>query len=124
MQYHVESLLPMEACGLVAGRLVLHGPAYATMVIPVPNDLNSPTRFHMDEQAQLAAFQQIELSNLELLAIYHSHPHGPGYPSKTDIAEFWYPDTLMLILTPALSTWNFQAFAVRYQNAINCLLWD
>jgi proteasome lid subunit RPN8/RPN11 len=92
---HLTGCLPEEACGLIAGT-----GERAQRVLPVENQLHSPARFKMAPAGQWAAFQEIETAGLDLLAIFHSHPHGPSHPSSTDIAEFFYPDTAVLIASP------------------------
>jgi proteasome lid subunit RPN8/RPN11 len=86
MQRQVAADAPLESCGLLAG-----SGDVVQRVIPVPNALNSTTRYRFDPYAQLAAFDQIEQAGLEILAIYHSHPKGPPHPSPTDVAEASYP---------------------------------
>jgi proteasome lid subunit RPN8/RPN11 len=44
----------------------------------------------MDPLEQLGAFESIESEQMDLLAIYHSHPAGPEAVSATDIAEAAY----------------------------------
>jgi proteasome lid subunit RPN8/RPN11 len=105
---HVRSCLPNEACGLVGG---LAGRSQA--VLPVTNQLHSPTRFRMAPEEQLKAFNQLETQGLELLAIFHSHPHGPERPSATDQAEFAYPGVLTIILSPGAGPAGWQARAFR-----------
>jgi proteasome lid subunit RPN8/RPN11 len=36
-----------------------------------------------------------------LIAIFHSHPHGPAEPSKTDIERAYYPEVAHLIVSLA-----------------------
>jgi len=118
---HIENCLPEEACGLVGG---IGGES--RLVIPVENELHSPVRFRMAPLAQLKAFDQIEAQGWELLAIFHSHPQGPSGPSPTDIAEFFYPGTAMVIASPlnresadhrsesgpAWGNWRINAFVI------------
>ena len=92
---HIESCLPEEACGLVGGIK-----QKANLVIPVENELHSQVRFRMAPLAQLQGFDQIETFGWELLAIFHSHPQGPEAPSPTDVAEFFYPGTAVIIASP------------------------
>jgi proteasome lid subunit RPN8/RPN11 len=92
---HIESCLPEEACGMVGG---LEGTA--RRVIPIENELHSPVRFRMAALAQLHGFDQIEEQGWDLMAIFHSHPQGPPNPSPTDIAEFYYPGTTVIIASP------------------------
>ncbi len=86
MRRQVAAEDPIEACGLLAGTQT-----EVQSVIPVPNSLNSASRYRFDPYAQLAASDQIEQAGLEILAIYHSHPKGPPHPSPTDINEASYP---------------------------------
>ena len=93
--FHIESCLPEEACGLIGG---IEGAA--KLVVPVENELHSRVRFRMAPLDQLKAFDQIEGQGWELLAIFHSHPQGPPGPSPTDIAEFFYPGSAVVIVSP------------------------
>ena len=93
---HALACLPMESCGLIAGI-----EERATAFLPVANELESPTAFRMNPQEQLNAFLWMESQNLDLLAVFHSHPNGPQSPSSTDISEFFYPEAASLIWTPA-----------------------
>ena len=92
MRDEVVRWSPEEACGMAAGK-----PGEISQVIPVANRLHSPVRFEMDPLEQLRGFQAIDAADLELIAIYHSHPQGPAHPSVTDIAEFAYPGVVYLI---------------------------
>lgn len=85
---------PEEICGLLAGTAgrVFH-------VLPVMNELHSPIRFRMEPREQLARFLWMDQNDLDLLAIYHSHPRGPVEPSPTDISEFSYPGTISMIIS-------------------------
>jgi proteasome lid subunit RPN8/RPN11 len=85
MRDQVADDVPLESCGLLAG-----AGEVIRQVIPVPNALQSATRYRFSPSAQLAAFEEIEREGLEMLAIYHSHPRGPVHPSPTDIAEAFY----------------------------------
>ena len=92
---HIETCLPEEACGLIGG---IDGSS--RLVIAVENILHSAVRFQMAPLEQLKAMDEIELRGWELLAIFHSHPKGPAVPSATDIAEFYYPGTRVIIASP------------------------
>jgi proteasome lid subunit RPN8/RPN11 len=102
---HIQSHLPEEACGLLAGtgRQVLK-------VYPVANKLHSSVRFRMDEQALVNAMVDIEIRGWQLIAIYHSHPQGPCYPSLTDQQDHYYPDSLSVIWFPILNQWQCRAY--------------
>lgn len=85
---------PEEVCGLLVG-----SGSRVSHVLPVLNELHSPTRYRMEPREQLANFLWCEKQDLELLAIYHSHPCGPAEPSSTDIREFAYPGTISMIIS-------------------------
>ena len=53
----------------------------------------------MDPHQQIQTMLAIEAANLELTAIYHSHPKSEAYPSPTDVAQAYYPDTIQLIIS-------------------------
>lgn len=107
MQAHVAQKYPVEACGLLAGvnKKVLS-------VFPVTNTLNSQTRYRMDAQEQLKVFLHIEKRNWDLIGIYHSHPAGPPFPSRTDIDEAYYPGIAQLIWVFDEQIWTCRAFHI------------
>jgi proteasome lid subunit RPN8/RPN11 len=55
----------------------------------------------MDPNQQLEAMLDLEERGLQMLAIYHSHPHGPEIPSASDIAQATYPDSAYVIISLA-----------------------
>jgi len=114
MRDDVEERFPEEACGLLAGTA-----GRVLSVIPVTNTLNSPVRYQMDPHEQLRAFIMIEENRWELTAIYHSHPHGPDRPSKTDIEESYYPDSVYFIWFKKSVEWYCKGFYIQDGSAIS-----
>ncbi len=112
---HLRSELPCEACGFLAGRA-----DRAQFTFPVANALKSPIAYRMEPRAQLQAMLAIERQDLEIVAIYHSHPKGPPLPSVTDLAEAAYPDTRYLICAPGPDNtiWDGRAFWLRAGQAV------
>ena len=107
MRDQVAADAPLESCGLLAGTGEV-----VSQVIPVPNALQSPSRFRFDPNAQFAAFEQMERDGLEMLAIYHSHPKGPPHPSPTDIADAAYP-AATIIWSRQGNDWEARAFWIE-----------
>lgn len=95
MLAQVQSAYPQEGCGLLAGeengRLTHH--------YPIHNQLQSPTAYEMEPYQQIQAMLDMEKQAWHLLAIYHSHPSSPAYPSATDVTHAYYPDTIQLIIS-------------------------
>lgn len=107
MLHHVDALHPEEACGLLAGnsqRVTLH--------FAVENKLHSRQRFEMDPAGLVAALEEIDRSDMELLAIYHSHPAGPAGLSTTDIRQDFYPEVNKMILTRQSGEWELHSYKV------------
>jgi proteasome lid subunit RPN8/RPN11 len=67
----------------------------------VENHLRSRVAFEMEPGQQLKAMLDLEEAGLQMLAIYHSHPNGPGSPSPTDVAKAYYPDVAHVIVSLA-----------------------
>ena len=96
MLAQLQAVYPLEGCGLLAGRA-----GRVERVYPVDNALHSPFEYEMDPRQQLQAMLDLEDAGWELLAIYHSHPHGPPDPSATDVARAYYPEALHVIVSLA-----------------------
>ena len=71
---------PNECCGILAGKSDT-----ASRLYRITNTAHSPYRYLMDPQEHLNAELDAERNNWDLLAFYHSHTHGPAYPSQTDV---------------------------------------
>jgi proteasome lid subunit RPN8/RPN11 len=104
---HAKESVPREACGLVIGHDGL-----VTDIITMKNLSPNSDHFRMDPLEQLGVFQRLEKEQKELMAIYHSHPSGPAYPSNTDIDEFYYPGVISLIISKQKDTWKVHAFLI------------
>ena len=104
---HVDSLSPLEACGLLAGQ-----DSKVETVLAVTNQAQSRTRYVMDPIEQLNAFEQIESSGLDLIGIFHSHPTGPETVSPTDIAQAAYA-VLYVILARVENLWSARGFWIE-----------
>ncbi len=107
MQEDAIRSLPAEACGLVGGK-----GERASCVFPITNELHSPARFRMLPGEQLNAMLKLEDAGLDIVAIYHSHPSGPHAPSPTDLKEFNYPGTVMIIWFGVKDGWDAKGFEI------------
>ncbi len=94
MLAHARAQYPNEACGLLrgrAGRVIEFLPAQN--VSPTPR-----TDYEVDAATLLRALDWEDEGD-ELIAIFHSHPVSPAYPSMVDVAKATYPDSVYLILS-------------------------
>ncbi len=107
MRFHVQACLPLEACGLLAGE-----GNTVKEIISIRNQAASPTRFRMDPEEQLRAFEHMESEGMDLLGIYHSHPEGPDRPSPTDIAEAAY-QSVYVIWWRAQGNWSVRGWWIE-----------
>jgi proteasome lid subunit RPN8/RPN11 len=53
----------------------------------------------MDPREQIHTFEEMDRLHLELLGIYHSHPHSLPYPSPVDITRAFYPTIAFFIIS-------------------------
>jgi proteasome lid subunit RPN8/RPN11 len=104
---HVNSNLPFEACGLLAGR-----ESTVKTVLEVKNLAQSPLRYVMDPVEQLNAFEWIDSNGMDLIGIFHSHPSGPETISPTDIAESAY-SVVQVILSRRKTQWRVRGFWIE-----------
>lgn len=104
---HVEQQVPLEACGLLAGKN-----ERVEKILLVRNQAQSPVRFVMDPYEQLQAFEWIDANGLQLLGIFHSHPAGPAFVSPTDIAEAAY-EVVHVVWSPGRDGWQARGFWIE-----------
>lgn len=114
MKDHVASMAPEEACGLVAGE-----GNQAQIIFPITNILHDRFRFRMAPDEQLDAFIRAEAEGLEIIAIYHSHPHGIDHPSATDVAELTFPGIVYIIWYQSDVEWQCCAYLMQIEAEIN-----
>ena len=94
MLAHCQAMYPLEACGFLGG---IQGKAFA--VTAIENALRSPVAYEMEPRQQLEAMLDLERRGLDIVAAYHSHPHGPSRPSATDMSQAFYPDMPQVIVS-------------------------
>jgi proteasome lid subunit RPN8/RPN11 len=92
---HALACKPEEACGILAGG----GDGTVTHVFLMENAEHSDSFYMMDSREQFEVFDEIEREGLELIAVFHSHPHSPPLPSAQDLELAFYPDALYLIVS-------------------------
>ena len=104
---HAKGLAPVESCGYLAGT----GTAI-TEFYPMTNTDNSPEHFSFDPKEQFKVVKDARSKNIELLAVYHSHPASPARLSEEDIKLFNDPNPVYLIVSLADTTPDLKGFKV------------
>jgi proteasome lid subunit RPN8/RPN11 len=105
---------PNECCGLLAGK-VEAGIGHVTVRYPLHNELASPTRYWSDGKEMLAAHKDMRQREIDLLAIYHSHPTSEPVPSRTDLEQNAYGSTVVHLIvslmgsTPTFRAWRLES---------------
>ncbi len=87
---------PLEACGLCGGKN-----GRVTRFYELTNADASGDHFHMLPEEQFAAIKAIRSEELELLALWHSHPVTPARMSAEDLRLAYTPGVVYLILSLA-----------------------
>jgi proteasome lid subunit RPN8/RPN11 len=91
--------VPNEACGvLVSDRYWAQGGA-ALRWIPLHNAAESPYRYMIDAQEQLAVWTALDDADEVVWAIVHSHVASVAQPSQTDVGLAFYPDSLYVVVS-------------------------
>jgi proteasome lid subunit RPN8/RPN11 len=84
MLAHAYDGLPLEACGLLAGR---PGRREVVAFYPCRNAEASSRIYTVHPQDHLRADRDAEDRGLEIVGVMHSHTHTEAYPSPTDVAQ-------------------------------------
>jgi proteasome lid subunit RPN8/RPN11 len=94
MLEHARKEWPLECCGILSGKEKTVQRAFK-----LKNIEESPAKYLMAPQDQLKVFEEMEKESVEMIAIYHSHPHTIPFPSETDVKMAFFPDTSSIIIS-------------------------
>lgn len=94
MLSHGRSAYPDEACGILAGE-----ENTAAALYTAANAESSPVSYLIDPQEQFRIMREIRDKGMRMVAVYHSHPYSPPYPSPTDVKLAFYPDSAYIIVS-------------------------
>lgn len=107
---HLRDWLPNEGCGLLASAEA-NGIDRAVHFFAGTNIDHSPARYTMDPIEVIAAMKRMREEHWDLAAIVHSHPRTRPVPSRTDLREWYYPKTRLMIISfaagePDIGCWS------------------
>ncbi len=87
---------PNECCGILAGK-----DGQVTKLYRATNAEHSPKGYSVAPDELFQIYQEIDRNGWEILAIYHSHPQSPAWPSPIDLKYAYYPAALYIIISLA-----------------------
>jgi len=97
-----EAAYPLEACGLLVGRLLPGDHRVVARVEPAQNVAAEPKKiFEIDPGLRIGLERELRGQALSVIGHYHSHPDGPARPSARDLAMALEPDLAWLIVAVA-----------------------
>lgn len=105
---YCKDALPNEACGILAGRN-----NEIIKIYKMTNIENSPISYFMDSREQFKAMKDMRENDLSMIAIFHSHPSSPAYPSKKDMELAFYEDSIYLIVSLVEREPAVKAFLIK-----------
>lgn len=91
---HCREESPNEACGILAGKT-----RNVSKVYRMTNADKSTKTYLMDPKEQLRTMKEIRNAGLEMVGIYHSHPHSKAYPSEHDVELALYSEASYVIVS-------------------------
>ncbi len=83
LKKHAKQKEPNESCALLFGRSK-DGKYSVTDIFLTESASPSPVNFTISNDDLIKAYCESERKKLEVIAIFHSHPDSPAYPSTTD----------------------------------------
>jgi len=94
MVEHAKKQQPLECCGILSGK-----GKTVQKIFELKNAEESRVKYSMSPLDQLKVFEEMEKESMEMIAIYHSHPHTIPFPSETDVKLNFYPDVSSVIIS-------------------------
>ncbi len=105
---HARKEAPIEACGYLAGMDGIVVKQY-----PMTNTDKDSDHFSLDPKEQFAVIKDARLNNLQVAAVYHSHPVTPARPSEEDIKLAFDPNISYVIISLADGEEVIKSFKIQ-----------
>jgi len=105
---HCKRGYPHEACGILAGK-----GNQVSVIYPMTNVEQSPVSYLMESSEQFRVMEDMRRQGLGMVAIFHSHPASPPYPSQRDVSLAFYDDSVYVIVSLAGEKPTVKGFAIR-----------
>ena len=111
MLSHCREGYPNESCGILAGK-----DGAVEEIYRLTNLEASPVSCMMDPAEQFKAMKAMRARGLSMVAIFHSHPSSPAYPSAKDVGLAFYDDAVYIIVSLADGEEVVRGFSIREGN--------
>lgn len=108
MLAHCREGYPSEVCGILAGK-----DDKVSKIHRMANTENSPVSYMMDSKEQFKVMKDMRKNNLSMVAIYHSHPSSPAYPSQKDVSLAFYDDAVYIIVSLIEDKPTVKAYTIK-----------
>jgi proteasome lid subunit RPN8/RPN11 len=96
-----RSELPNECCGILAG--TVHDSSSRVGEVshryPLVNAAASVVEYLSDPKSMFEAVRDMRQRQIDILAIYHSHPGSDPVPSRIDLERNYSPEVVNLIIS-------------------------
>jgi proteasome lid subunit RPN8/RPN11 len=112
--------MPLECCGLLAGKIGPDGTGLVEEGYPLVNAAASPVEYLSEPRGMFTACRDMRRRGLDILAVYHSHPSSPPVPSRKDLAQNYDPGVVNVIISLASEEPHVRAWWLaedRYREA-------
>lgn len=108
---------PNECCGVLVGHM-RDDAGFVAEAVPLVNELRSPTAYRTEARSLFAAYRLLRTRQLDLIAVFHSHPDTQAIPSRRDREEWTYGDSACAIIgmmhgDPEIRAWQLQGNHAR-----------
>jgi proteasome lid subunit RPN8/RPN11 len=105
---HCKEAYPLEACGILAGK-----DGAVQKIYRMTNIEHSSIRYQMDSGEQFRVMKEMRDQELEMVALYHSHPHSDAYPTPRDLRLAFYEEPFYVIVSLIHEKPNIKVFEIK-----------
>jgi proteasome lid subunit RPN8/RPN11 len=105
---HCKGAYPLEACGILAGK-----DGVVQKVYKMTNIEHSSIRYQMESREQFRVMKEMRDQALDMVALYHSHPHSEAYPSPRDLRLAFYEEPFYVIVSLIHEKPLIKVFAIK-----------
>ena len=107
LEKHAQKFNPNESCALLFGKEDSSNISVDEIFF-TDNIEESPTNFTISNEELLKGYKLAEEKNLQMVGVFHSHPHSQAVPSETD-KKFMLSNPVVWVIYSGVSS-EFKAY--------------